>query len=191
MDTREIKKAVEANMPLSSRSFEEFMTIAEEYEVPAGDVFIVKGRREHYEYLVMDGICRSFVLDPDGAPVTIAFFWEHSVLSPYVTRTKKGISTLDFEALTDLKLIRFPEKEFLDFMVDNIEIREWGNEVLKKELAQKVEKEINLATLTARDRLIKFREQFPPFENLIPHPAIASYLGITNVSLSRLRKNTF
>jgi CRP-like cAMP-binding protein len=52
----------------------------------------------------------------------------------------------------------------------------------------KVEKEIGLASLTAKERLLSFRQQFPMFENLISHPDIASYLGITNISLSRLRK---
>lgn len=75
-------------------------------------------------------------------------------------------------------------------MVVNLEIRAWGNEVLKHELALKVKREIQLASLNAKGRLLKFREQFPLLENLVPHPAIASYLGITNVSLSRLRKET-
>ncbi|MEZ4684940.1 MAG: hypothetical protein R3B47_02410 [Bacteroidia bacterium] len=78
--------------------------------------------------------------------------------------------------------------DFEEFMVHNLEIRAWGNEVLKRELALKVDKEIQLASLTAKERLIKFRERFPLLENRVPHPTIASYLGITNVSLSRLRK---
>ncbi|MEM6343465.1 MAG: hypothetical protein AAF927_06275 [Bacteroidota bacterium] len=59
---------------------------------------------------------------------------------------------------------------------------------MQNELLQKVDKEIGLASLKAKDRLIKFREEYPQLENLIPHPHIASYLGITNISLSRLRK---
>ena len=188
MENQKLKETVNAYMKLSRKSFRELSAIAEEIDIPAGSRFITQGKRDYYEYLVMNGICRSFVIDPEGTPVTIAFFWDHTVLSPFVTRTKNGISTIDFEALTDVRLVRMPEKEFLDLMVHNIEIRGWGNEVLKKELADKVEKEINLATLTARERLIRFREKYPPFENLIPHPIIASFLGITNVSLSRLRK---
>jgi CRP-like cAMP-binding protein len=53
---------------------------------------------------------------------------------------------------------------------------------------KKVEKEIGLASFTAKKRLIRFREQYALLENLIPHTDIATYLGITNISLSRLRK---
>jgi hypothetical protein len=50
-----------------------------------------------------------------------------------------------------------------------------------------VEKEIGMASQTAKERLIKFREDYPILENLIPHTTISTYLGITNISLSRLR----
>ena len=73
-------------------------------------------------------------------------------------------------------------------MVDHLDTREFGNMVLKLELQNKVEKEIGHASLTAKDRLLKFREKYPLLENLVPHTTIATYLGITNISLSRLRK---
>jgi CRP-like cAMP-binding protein len=190
MDLDEIKSAMDAYMKLTSTSFNDFMEIAEEIEVAAGELFITEGRNEYYEYIVMDGICRSYVIDPEGSEVSIAFFWKGEVVSPFVTITKRGVSTMDFQALTDARILRFPAKEFESLMVENLEIRAWGNEVLKKELANKVQKELDLASLTARERLIKFRKNYPPFESLIPHPAIASYLGITTISLSRLRKDT-
>ena len=56
------------------------------------------------------------------------------------------------------------------------------------ELQNKVEKEIEMASLTAKERLINFRNKFQSLENIVPHTTIATYLGITNISLSRLRK---
>ena len=79
--------------------------------------------------------------------------------------------------------------KFLDLMVDHLDAREFGNMVLKIELKNKVEKEIGQASLTAKERLLKFREQYSSLENLVPHTTIATYLGITNISLSRLRRD--
>ena len=73
-------------------------------------------------------------------------------------------------------------------MINHIDIREFGNMVLQNELLAKVEKEIGLASLNAKERLILFREKYHFLENLISHADIASYLGITNISLSRLRR---
>jgi hypothetical protein len=84
-------------------------------------------------------------------------------------------------------MVVFDAYAFVDLMIKNIEIRTFGNTVLKNELLHKVDKEIGLATLSAKERLLAFRKRFWMLENLVPHPHIASYLGITNISLSRLR----
>ena len=136
---------------------------------------------------MLDGICRSFLLNPEGEKVTISFFAENSILSPFTTRTQNGRSSINFEALTAVKLGEMDAQAFEQLMVENLEIREFGNTVLRNELRDKVEKEIGMASLTAKERLINFREKYPGLENLIPHPTISSYLGITNISLSRLR----
>ena len=71
-------------------------------------------------------------------------------------------------------------------MIKDIEIR---NFVLQNELILKVEKEIGLASLTAKERLIEFRKKYKHLENFVPHTDIASYLDIKNISLSCLRKD--
>jgi len=134
-------------------------------------------------------VCRSYLINPEGEEITISFFTSKSVLSPYTTRTKEEVSVLYFQALTEVKIVSIDATKFEKLMIDNLEIRNFGNTVLRNELALKIDKEIGLASLTAKERLIKFRKQFPMLENLIPHSAIASYLGITNISLSRLRKD--
>ena len=162
------------------------LILVEVYE--KGDVFIDRGKRNNKEYFVYEGICRSFLLSPEGEEVTISYFLEGSVLSPNKTRTANQISHLNFQALTQLTVASLNADTFEQLMISHKDIREFGNMVLQKELLAKVEKEIGLASLNAKERLILFREKYHFLENLISHVDIASYLGITNISLSRLRK---
>ncbi|HKK76278.1 MAG TPA: Crp/Fnr family transcriptional regulator [Saprospiraceae bacterium] len=162
------------------------LIVIEDYE--KGDVFIDRGKKNNKEYFVFEGICRSFLLSPEGEEVTISFFLEGSVLSPNKTRTANQISHLNFQALTKLTVASLNADKFEQLMINHIDIREFGNMVLQNELLAKVEKEIGLASLNAKERLILFRKKYHFLENLISHVDIASYLGITNISLSRLRK---
>jgi CRP-like cAMP-binding protein len=184
----EIKDIVKSIYPVSGNSLNQIIDLIEYQEINKGSCFIEKGTRDYHEYFLLDGICRSFVLNPEGEEITIAFFNPGTVLSPFVTRTVEGISNLNFQALTDIKLGMMDASEFLNLMVDQLDTREFGNMVLKIELKNKVDKEIGHASLTAKERLLKFREQYAMLENLVPHTTIATYLGITNISLSRLRK---
>ncbi len=162
------------------------LILVEVYE--KGDVFIDRGKKNNKEYFVYEGVCRSFLLSPEGEEVTISYFLEGSVLSPNKTRTANQISHLNFQALTKLTVASLNADKFEQLMINYIDIREFGNMVLHNELLAKVEKEIGLASLNAKERLIQFREKHHFLENLISHVDIASYLGITNISLSRLRK---
>ena len=162
------------------------LILVEVYE--KGDVFIDRGKKNNKEYFVYEGVCRSFLLSPEGEEVTISYFLEGSVLSPNKTRTANQISHLNFQALTKLTVASLNADKFEQLMINHIDIREFGNMVLQYELLAKVEKEIALASLNGRERLILFREKYHFLENLISHVDIASYLGITNISLSRLRR---
>lgn len=162
------------------------LILVEVYE--KGDVFIDRGKKNNKEYFVYEGVCRSFLLSPEGEEVTISYFLEGSILSPNKTRTANQISHLNFQALTRLTVASLKADKFEQLMINHIDIREFGNMVLQNELLAKVEKEIGLASLNAKERLILFREKYHFLENLISHADIASYLGITNISLSRLRR---
>lgn len=155
--------------------------------IEKGEVFIKRNRRNSQEYFILDGICRNYLINPEGEEITISFFKQKSIISPFSTRTENEISLLNFQALTELSIATIDSTFFENLMLQNKEIRHFGNTVLRKELKQKVTKEIGLASLSAKERLLNFRTDFPNFENLIPHTIIASYLGITNISLSRLR----
>jgi CRP-like cAMP-binding protein len=162
------------------------LIVVEVYE--KGDIFIDRGKKNNKEYFVYEGVCRSFLLSPEGEEVTISYFLEGGVLSPNKTRTANQISHLNFQALTKLTVASLNADKFEQLMINHLDVREFGNMVLQNELLAKVEKEIALASLNAKERLILFREKYHFLENLISHVDIASYLGITNISLSRLRK---
>jgi CRP-like cAMP-binding protein len=102
-----------------------------------------------------------------------------SILSPSTTRNKEGKSIVNIRALTDVEIATINAEEFEKLMIEDLEIRHFGNEVLRNELMEKVQKEIALASLRGKDRLQLLRDKFPNIENLVPHSDIASYLGIT------------
>ena len=186
---QEIKSIIQSIYPLDEKSTQEVCQLTTLKEVKKGELFIELGRSNQSEYFLVEGVCRSFLLNPDGEEVTVSFFNTGTVLSPYVTRTSKSLSIINFQALTEVIIGEMDALEFQQLMVQNLETREFGNSVLRLELQKKVQKEINMASLNAKERLEIFRKDYPGFENLVPHPSISTYLGITNVSLSRLRKN--
>lgn len=184
-----LRDCIQAIFPMSASANAEIRRRVEFLPAARGEVFIKQEAANRYEYFLIEGVCRSFLIDPQGEDITISFFQGASVLSPHSVRTVRERSFYNFQACTDILLGRLDAADFMRLMIAHPEVRDFGNTVMRLELMRKVEREVGLAVLTARERLLKFREQFSMLENLVPHTQIASYLGISAISLSRLRSD--
>lgn len=184
-----VKNIITQICPISEKSFSEIASILEFETFKKGETFISKNKRNEKEYFILEGISKSYLINLEGDEITLSFFMQNTILTPHQIRITKNISNISFKALTDVNVASINAKAFEKLMIKNIEIRNFANTVLQNELITKIEKEIGLASFTAKKRLIEFRKKYQTLENLIAHTDIASYLGITNISLSRLRKN--
>lgn len=187
-EIRTIQQIVKSYYTVSGESLESLIRHVELVTIPKGTQFVKAGGVDDHDYFLLSGICRSFVKNHKGEDVSISFYQDETVLTPNVARSLENRSTISFESLTDLRLGKFKAIELVYLMREKPDLRNFANAVLQRELKLKSEKEVFNASLTAKERLIRFRDQFRALENQVPHPTIASYLGITNISLSRLRK---
>lgn len=153
----------------------------------SGSTLMRQGEANATEYLLLTGRARSLVLDAEGREVTLGLFDGPAVLPPNIARTTGETSLVTIELLDDAVVGMLPSPKLIEMMVCSAEIREWGNLVMQRELARKVEREWCLAALSARDRLAWFRRNYKGFESRFQHVLIASFLGMTPVTLSRVR----
>ena len=185
-----IKSIINSIMPLSISSLEKINNIIIVETLNKGASITEINNTNNDEYFVLEGICKSFIDNTEGEEITLSFFMSNAIISPYTTRIKNGKSVLNLKCLTDVTLAKMDAHKFENMMIEDEEIRNFANTVLRNELMHKVQKEIGLASLPAKVRLQLLRKKFPNIENLVPHSDIASYLGITTISLSRLRSQS-
>ncbi|MBL7964249.1 MAG: Crp/Fnr family transcriptional regulator [Flavobacteriales bacterium] len=146
------------------------------------------GTPDQCEYFLLKGILHRHVLDPSGERVTSAFHVEGSTITPHFARTVNGRSMFDLQALEPSQIAAVPVATFDSLRYAHEDLRVFGLKVVEQELIGTIRQAVSFRERSARDRLIDFRVEFPGLENRISHAVIASYLGITPVSFSRLRK---
>lgn len=184
---RHIINSVTAISSVSMAKIEELVTYT---KIEKGELITKVGQRNNLEYFLIQGVCKSFLYNPGGEEVTLSFFMSNSIISPHTTRNEGGKSILNIRSLTNVEVAIIDAEKFEKLMIDDLEIRHFGNTALRNELMEKVQKEIGLASLRGKSRLQNLRTKYPNIENLIPHVDIASYLGMTTISLSRLRSQS-
>ncbi|PCJ93139.1 MAG: hypothetical protein COA52_06890 [Hyphomicrobiales bacterium] len=152
-----------------------------------GEILVHQNCEDHFEYFLLNGKCRNLIRDAQGREVTLGFTKGFGIVPPNIARTREGNSLVEIEMLAASDIAIIDSNKLTELMVGDEEIRDWGNAVLRQELQRMVAREWSLAVLSAQEKLEWFRSDFPDGEATFPHIHIASYLGITPVTLSRVR----
>ncbi len=150
------------------------------------DIF-VEGKRNELEYLLISGVLHRFNISDKGEIVTTGFYMPKSIITPHFARTNKGKNIFTLQTLTDAVIAEISVKDLDNLRSKNNEFHDFGQLIIENELTQTFFNEVIYRSYNAKERLLSLRKQFPNLENVVPHNIISSYLGITNVSFSRLR----
>ncbi len=155
--------------------------------VERGSHIVQQGAQETSELIILEGSVASRIYDSDGNAVCVGLYVGTCVVTPNIARTRDGMSLVSLEAMTDAVVAQMDSNVLTDLMIASEPIRDWANGVLREELSRKADREWCLAALGGSDRLTWFRKTYPGHEDIFTHSLIASFLGITPVTLSRLR----
>jgi CRP-like cAMP-binding protein len=148
----------------------------------------VEGKKNKLEYFLISGVLYRYNISDKGNIVTTGFYMPKSIITPHFARTNKSKNIFSLQTITDAVIAEIPVEELDDLRYNNKEFHDFGQCILETELTQTFFNEVVYRSYNAKERLLTLRQQFPNIENIVPHHIIASYLGITNVSFSRLRK---
>jgi CRP-like cAMP-binding protein len=146
-----------------------------------------ENHRNSSEYILLDGILHRYNVNSEGENVTTGFYMAVYAIMPHSGRIINGKSIFSLQALTQTIIAEIPVIILDEWRSSMEEFKTFGLKVLATELSKISFNELAYRSMTAKDRLIILRKDYPNIENLVPHNIIASYLGITKVSFSRLR----
>jgi len=152
-----------------------------------GAQLVQQGQPENSEFIVLSGQLTSTICDQDGKEVCVGLYAGPCVVTPHIARTRGDASIVSITATCDVTLARIDSTLLSELMISSEPVRHWANGVLQNALSDKADREWCLAALGGAERLNWFRETFPGYEDLFAHALIASFLGITPVTMSRLR----
>lgn len=134
-----------------------------------------------------EGLIRGFFLDRKGNEITDCFgIWPGT---PAVSCLDLDMpSPICIEALENSALISVPISVLFKLLKNNPNVIAVYNRLLQISFQINWESKITLAQYSARERYLWFLEKYPGLIDRVTHKHIASFLGMTPVQLSRVRK---
>ncbi|MFK8059608.1 MAG: Crp/Fnr family transcriptional regulator [Polaribacter sp.] len=186
-----VKNTIEKFATLSKDSKKSLYSLGKPISLKKGDYIAEAGSIPENIYILKSGVARSYFTDKKGKEYTRNIFTSIRAVGPLGALILNKPSKFSYDCLSDCELIVVNFKQFKKLTTNNIEIGNFYAKVLEYVFLELESKVYDLSVLNATERYLKLKRNNPNIENLIPQYHIASFLNITPVQLSRIRKEIY
>lgn len=173
---------------LNQQQIDLIISKAEEIELKKEQYFSEAGKIPKQVAFVKEGVLRGCYYNNKSEEITRCFIAEGSLACDYMNFEAEAVSTEYLQACTDLKLIVFSKKDWDELSKTIVGWDSMVGKMVQLCMHQKSRKG-PVISHDATTRYLEFMKNYPSLINRIPLVYIASYLGVTQQSLSRIRKN--
>lgn len=174
--------------PLDPSSLNLLVAISSEVSFPKGHQLFNSERSANHIYIVRSGLVRASKW-ADEHEITFWFGMEGAIIISMYGYIKATSSYEDIYLLEDTLLYKINGTALQTLYETNLKIANWGRKLAENELLITEERLISRQIKSAKERYIQLIQDYPELLQRVPLSYIASYLGITQVSLSRIRND--
>ena len=157
--------------------------------VPKDTVIEKAGEVPGYHNFIVSGFMRNFHWDADGNEITTDLNDGPRFFTSYFHFMNRTVSDENLHCVTDCELLRISRDEVEVTAARSFTQKDYTIRILQEHLQKDKERINDMANLTAEARYAKFVRANPNIIRHVPLKYIASYLGITQRHLSRLRSD--
>ncbi|MBS1594397.1 MAG: Crp/Fnr family transcriptional regulator [Bacteroidetes bacterium] len=153
-----------------------------------GDTFVRRGERVGKVAMVLQGMMRNYLIDANGEEVTVLLATEMQSIASYATIFLDLPATETSEAIEPTILFTGDFKAFKEKAEQDLDLMRFYNMVLEETLVNAIRRIEDFTQSSPEERYQRILREQPELIDRAPLKYLASYLGITPVSLSRIRK---
>lgn len=172
--------------PLSDKAETALLSVLRRYEFPKGHNLLRPGAVCHYFYFIEKGLTRTYYIK-DGKDVTDWISAENSIAVSIISFLTRQPDRRGIELLEDAILYAISHTDLEDLYRQYHDIDRLGRLLLSQGIIQLQQRFDDLHFATAQQRYHQLISQNPSLVARVPLGIIASYLGITQETLSRIR----
>ena len=174
----------------SNDELTDFSSKCTKVEFPKGAYIMKAGEVQKNLYFITQGIIRNYIENNKGEIKIFNFRSESMVVTGYASYNYEDNlkSLVNVQCLEDCVLIKVPF-EAINYVINHIKLGDrLGRFMAEAHVVQMIQYVIQRDTMSIIERLENIDKNFPNIHQRVPQYMIASYLGITPVHLSNLKK---
>lgn len=163
-----------------------FPEILQEREIPAKTVLLNEGKISERIHFIKKGCLRMW-FNKDGKDITMQFFFEGQAVASIDSFFSAEPSLFSIESIEPCTIISFSKANFEELLLIYPELKEGFQEMMFQRFKNYARLFLSRIKDTPKERYEDLIINHPEIIKRVPQHYIASYLGITPISLSRIR----
>lgn len=160
-----------------------------EREYMHNEMLVKAGEKWNKVFFIHKGIIRLFYMNLEGQEYNKGFFWENQLVWPIAPSARKSDSLFNISALENVTVSVCDFSSFHSWLTHHGYWEKFALLYTELFLEDKFRREYEFLINSATERFRQFCTSYPALVGRIPDYHLASYLGITNVTLSRIKKS--
>jgi len=176
-----------ANVP--AEEWDHYKNLVKYSFIKKGDFFCEEGELFRDTAYISSGLFEGYYTDEhSGNQFIKKFYFENTVMAPYRSILERAPSDLSIKALEDSHIMVLSFDKILELYPRHVCWESIGRKFSEAEFIARDRREKSILLKTPTERYLKFLDDYKELSSKISDKKIAQYLGIANVSLSRIRK---
>jgi CRP-like cAMP-binding protein len=172
----------------SADDYQKIIQSYQEIHVKKGDYFLREGKVANHYWFIQSGLVRSYAIDPSGKDISTNFYAPNDLLIDWPSFFMRQPIRENIQAITDCVCWQLDFNTFQNLFHSIEAFREQGRANLVKSYFTLKNHTISIIADQAKERYLKLIKEKPELSQNVSLKHLASYLGITDTSLSRIRK---
>ncbi|WP_300021978.1 Crp/Fnr family transcriptional regulator [uncultured Maribacter sp.] len=152
------------------------------------EYLLKEGKIENHYWFIESGFARSFVNDTKGNDITTNFYGQGEIAIDWSSFFLRNPTRENIQALTDINCWQLDFETFQELFHSIEPFREQGRKKLVSSYFSLKNERVSFIADEAKERYLRLLQEKPHIIKNVSLQHIATYLGITKYSLSRIRK---
>ncbi len=183
-----LHKKLSAVITINDEDFNQLKTSFIPKKLRKRQYLLQEGDTCKYQAFVEKGLLRSYTVDEKGSEHILQFASEGWWLADLSSYLSEEPSFLNIEALEDAELLLISKAEWESAMKKIPALEHYFRIILQNHLIATQKRLLQSLAETAEEKYYRFLKTYPECVQRMPQHMIASYLGVTRETLSRVRK---
>jgi CRP-like cAMP-binding protein len=188
MESSGLTTFLTSNLDIKNEYLEELLQGCNIRDVKSGSYLLRKGAQNNYSFFVEKGLLTKYGIDEKGKEIILQFAPENWFITDRESTCFRNPSQYFIQALEDSRVFLLDENFIQDLGKKVPGFAAFNTRLLHNHIRHQTKRIYELLSSSAEERYLSFIHTYPDITLRVPQWMIASYLGITPESLSRVRK---